>query len=919
MRIERLHAIAFGPFRNRLLEFAPRMTVLYGPNEAGKSSWHAALYAAICGMRRGAGLKKEDRAFSAQHKPWEGREWAVSVRVALDDGRRIELHQDLAGRVDSRAVDLVTGEDISGVLIFDGSPDASVLLGLNRRMFLSTVCVRQADILSLQSEAEGLQSQLERAAATGGQDEMATAEQAIRRIDEYQKQRVGTARANSTKPLRTATDARAQAQERLAQAKEAHEAYLDLVHRRDRAEHEAREAENQLAALRVEVAWRQVDELEVSLERARELAATLADSPDDLTEDSDLATSVADALAAYRTRPDVSALPPGPSADELEKELATLPPPPKGDLESAAEVITARESWRDIQRRLQLHQEQEPDAPLSRGHPASPVELRQAADDLEVVPRPVEPQLEGEIDALRRTTSPRPGSHSLVSAAAGLVSLAVGVVLTVTGLTLAGVLVAGLGLGLGTLGLILGSRARVTDRDRLAQFEARLAVQQEAHRQAAGRREAARRRTSAWELPADPTELRRIARDMDDDSERALASERWRQRTGDLEAALHQAEQTLREELATRAVSEASDPSADPERLFQAYRAACRERTVQHAEAVRRPSLESQLQALRAAEEAIAKADAKRGEAERYLLEIAERAGVAGDHPDVVVMELERWRVEHEQRLDARHEAEVHRASLEELLKGRTIEELEDEVANRRSQLPSRAGPAELAGGSHLDEQVESWEDSARRLRSQADSLAGQVAEREHDLPEVAEAEEQLARAETELGRVQELDRILQRTREFLEVARDEVQRDIAPRLAEALSTRIATISSGRYTEAIVNPATLEVKVRSATGKLRNASLLSRGTTEQIYLLLRLAMAEHLAVTGETAPFIIDDALVQTDSTRAASVLDLLHGLSDQRQIIVFSQEDDVLAWAQVALVEPRDRLIELDFSNIPP
>jgi DNA repair protein SbcC/Rad50 len=47
-------------------------------------------------------------------------------------------------------------------------------------------------------------------------------------------------------------------------------------------------------------------------------------------------------------------------------------------------------------------------------------------------------------------------------------------------------------------------------------------------------------------------------------------------------------------------------------------------------------------------------------------------------------------------------------------------------------------------------------------------------------------------------------------------------------------------------------------------------------------------------------------------------MLDLLHELSADRQVIVFSQEDDVLTWARRALVAPNDRLVELAAAPAP-
>lgn len=65
---------------------------------------------------------------------------------------------------------------------------------------------------------------------------------------------------------------------------------------------------------------------------------------------------------------------------------------------------------------------------------------------------------------------------------------------------------------------------------------------------------------------------------------------------------------------------------------------------------------------------------------------------------------------------------------------------------------------------------------------------------------------------------------------------------------------------------------------------------LSHGTAEQVYL-LRLALAEHLCATGESAPLLLDDVTVQADGDRARGMLELLHALSAERQVVLFSQE----------------------------
>ena len=167
MRIESVTAHAFGPFVEETLGLAQGMTVIHGPNESGKSTWHAALYVGLCGMRRGPGQRGEDREFTDRHRPWAGDDWEVSEIMELEDGRRIELHHDLDGKVDCQARDADLGRDYSNEIIHEGAPDGARWLGLDRKSFLSTACVRQADIQLVMEQAPALQDELQRAAATG--------------------------------------------------------------------------------------------------------------------------------------------------------------------------------------------------------------------------------------------------------------------------------------------------------------------------------------------------------------------------------------------------------------------------------------------------------------------------------------------------------------------------------------------------------------------------------------------------------------------------------------------------------------------------------------------------------------------------------------------------------------------------------
>ncbi len=92
----------------------------------------------------------------------------------------------------------------------------------------------------------------------------------------------------------------------------------------------------------------------------------------------------------------------------------------------------------------------------------------------------------------------------------------------------------------------------------------------------------------------------------------------------------------------------------------------------------------------------------------------------------------------------------------------------------------------------------------------------------------------------------------------------------------------------------------------------RSAERLSQGTAEQIYLLLRAALARHLTSGKEPCPLLLDDVTVQSDASRTAAILELLHEVSKEQQVIVFAQERGVADWANVHLTPTLDTSLEL-------
>ena len=1039
MRFVTVRAHAFGPLSDSTLDLSPGFTVVYGPNESGKSSWHAAIYAGLCGVRRGRGLRKPEREFASQYKPWHDDRWEVTVIVRLDDGREITIHQDLAGKVDSRATDEL-GRDVSSEIIYEGSPDGARWFGLDRRTFLVTACVRQADVLGVLEDPSLLQTTLQAAAATASVAKDATAAAAIRRIETYHKDHVGLDRANSRKPLRAARVSL----ERAIAAREAadlmHHEFLEISVRSQQLRLKSRAADQKVRAAEALLADAVAQAAEEHVARAKGFAGKFPDgAPQALVKSDELARDVAAATQAWKDRPGAPELD-GLSADELVRQLEALPVQPEGDQEPALTVADSYDEVRAAQSRVEALNDLSgeelasrikslPPTPEGDVEPAREVEdtfatfsraeskveasmaeapgdseaidhadleprdLRELADDLErTIPESTGSQEEALSLAnkeLAELQAPSTTYRAMMGAGVAIAVLGVGLAVALA-VPFVGVLLITLGLLAAGFGLWKQSNRNSRRLDLLAtiaSMEAKLGPDRHRAAEARERRKKARGRLSDLELPDDAEQLRDLADLVANHGAAKQQREVWRQHQEELEESLAQARDGFFAALESR--GESADSSVDPAVSFEAYRDRSRQRSKQAKEAAERVDLEAVLEELQAAEksretamaafiealsdrgeeatdhprleEAYAayrehckaralqaaaagrrddleaqlkqrdRAEAtraenlnKREEAGESLRDVAERCGLDLNPGPDLVDALEDWQAVRTAALKENNQALRDWGELEALLDGSTLAELTEAARKQRHDADGLldkvdATVLESIAREPSEAELRSLRIDAKNLSEQAAQAEGAVTERSAVLLSVPEAEVESAAAKEKLERVERLDVTLEKTLRFLREAEDKIHRSIAPVLSRSVAPRLPQVTANRYTEVRVDPEDLAVDVRASGGHWRDATRLSTGTAEQIYLLLRMAMAEHLVTTTESCPLVLDDVTVQSDADRTARIMETLHEASADRQVIMFSQEAEVVAWAEEKLNGENDSFQQLDAALILP
>lgn len=933
MWIREVTAHAFGPFEASSIELAEGLTVIIGPNESGKSSWHAAIYAALCGVRRGRGRPmREDEEFAERHKPWDGDEWEVSCVIDLPDGRTVELRHDLSTGVACTARDMNRGIDVTDEIISEGVPDGSHWLGLERRAFRAVASVGQGEILSVTEHVGALQDYLQRAAATAGADE--TAATALRAIDDYFREHVGLQRANSRKPLMQAIRQHDTANETLGRAVADHADWLQRQHAVSEIEAQAQLARNKALALETVRARRVAENMNERLREATQLTERNPSPPPDLREDLKLTEQVGTALHDWNLRQDPVPLASASSRD-LEERLRLLPKQPSGDLEPAETVRSGRHALTQAVDRHQVHlQGEHKGEAVVDGGAVTESELIDLARELEMPTSRVEPDLREEAERLRQNSSEIPGARRRVAAVLGgsaVVTLLIGAILLGAGVTVLGSAGIGVGLLAGIASAVLFGKAAspASSDSTLRAAEARLLVADQLVAEKRERKELAGARLEALGLEPDPASLRRLADEIRRAEHARTTWHEWEERERTLTRLVSEAAEGLARALRDHGVDIDGDTTIEElEAAVVNYEAECRLRREQAAAARERPGLEQALEARMRAEEQYANDIERVEQAQLALRDAALAAGVVERHDigslseDELVARLVSWQQRHDEQREEVETARNEWARLQALLDGGSLGDLESRAGSAQARARTLSGEVdesavtEVSLGDDPDRAVRESLERAAELERQATGARREFAVRAEEILSVPEAEERFAAAEEVLARVKSVGEVLETTKSFLTTAQERVHRDIAPVLGAKVRDRLSRVTEGRYVEVGVDPETLNVQVRDARGHWRNAEFLSHGTAEQIYLLLRVAMAEILTTEGTRCPLLVDDATVQSDPRRTLAILDVLHEVSREHQVVLFSQEDDVANWAQSSL-GPRDRLLSLVVSPL--
>ena len=219
--------------------------MVHGPNEAGKSTLHAALSAALFGLVGSGRRRRDDTARIERFRPWDGARYAATAEVVAAGGRRLRLEWDF-DRARVAVVDAAAGSDVTRDY---GGGDSDELVralwGVERGVYLHLGHVAQAELARI-SDPAGVRHAIEAVVGQGAADSPAQA--AVAALKEQRARLVGLNSA-ATKPLARARAERDRLADAVAVAAAERGAVDELASERDSARAAVEAADRRVHAL----------------------------------------------------------------------------------------------------------------------------------------------------------------------------------------------------------------------------------------------------------------------------------------------------------------------------------------------------------------------------------------------------------------------------------------------------------------------------------------------------------------------------------------------------------------------------------------------------------------------------------------------------------------------------------------------
>ena len=265
---------------------------------------------------------------------------------------------------------------------------------------------------------------------------------------------------------------------------------------------------------------------------------------------------------------------------------------------------------------------------------------------------------------------------------------------------------------------------------------------------------------------------------------------------------------------------------------------------------------------------------------QQELLSQAIAAYTESNDPDSAVSDWEYIIMQHQTLADTREEAEKSQAHLQ------VLQAITEPVPQ-----PEFTDTLSLSR-----EDTEKQLDECRFALRQAELKLGQCIGQAESIGDQTLLRARLDGVTRRIRRLDEYYKALEMAQDALYQASTTLQRRFAPRISKLAQSHFYHLTGGKYQKIVLSDDLSVSASAENEDTLRSAQWRSDGTVDQLYLALRLAVADALT---PNAPLVLDDALIRFDDHRLRAALDLLQSQAINKQVILFTcqgRENQILS-----------------------
>lgn len=197
MKINNIKVNGYGKINDKELNFKDKINVVYGKNEAGKST----TLNFINNMFYGISKNKNGKPISdfERYKPWKSEKFSGKIKYTLDNGESFEIYRDFKKK--NPIIYDENKNDISNKYSIDKSIGINFLneqIGIDEDIFKNTVITYQDEIKMSKSDQNLIIQKISNLVSSG--DENVSFKKTLDKINKLQNEEVGTARTTQ-KPI----------------------------------------------------------------------------------------------------------------------------------------------------------------------------------------------------------------------------------------------------------------------------------------------------------------------------------------------------------------------------------------------------------------------------------------------------------------------------------------------------------------------------------------------------------------------------------------------------------------------------------------------------------------------------------------------------------------------------------------------